>query len=462
MASRYVRSAGDFINAGRRLPMLLNATALFALWYGSETIFGASSEFVKGGFLGVIEDPFGGALCLFLYAIFFARRLYRENFLTLGDLFRDRYGKGVELLSAGIMMLSFIGWIAAQMVALGLLFQSIMGVTLATGTTIGAFIVGLYTLTGGMWAISVTDFLQSMVIIAGLIWIAVIMADLGGGVVNIVGNLPEEHFRLLPEARPLAILNYLAAWTVLGLGSLPSQDVFQRVNSARSERAAVWSTYLGASIYLLFAMLPLFIASAAKIIDPHIVAEDEQAIIPALVNQHAPLGAQVIFFGALISAILSTCSGAILAPASILSENVIRPLLGHRLSDRSMLRVLRLSVGLIAGAALAMSLSRKNIYELVAEASILLLVSLLVPMTAAVYRKRHSAAGAAFSMILGLLVWFTSEYIIETRVPSLIYGFCASLIAYWAGSRFDRESRSLSFLKIPWDLISIDKKTKKK
>jgi solute:Na+ symporter, SSS family len=194
-------------------------------------------------------------------------------------------------------------------------------------------------------------------------------------------------------------------------------------------------------------MIPLFIASAVRVINPDLAAGDAQALIPSLVSVHTPAAVQIIFFGALISAILSTCSGAILAPASILSENVIRPLLGRRLGERGLLRVLRLSVVLITGIALGMSLSRRNIYELVGESSILGLVSLLVPMTAAVYARKHSPTGAALSMLSGLLVWFTAEYLVETSIPSLVYGFSASLLAFVAGTWLDRSRHGEAIVK---------------
>ena len=98
IASRQVKTTGDFINAGRNLHPAVNTAALFALWFGSETVFGASAEFSEHGFSGVIEDPLGGVLCLLLVGIFFSKRLYRLNIYTIGDLFRIKYGPGVELL----------------------------------------------------------------------------------------------------------------------------------------------------------------------------------------------------------------------------------------------------------------------------------------------------------------------------------------------------------------------------
>ncbi|MBL0102270.1 MAG: hypothetical protein IPP49_21375 [Saprospiraceae bacterium] len=132
-ASRRVHNAGDFINAGRNLHPALNTAALFALWFGSETVFGASSEFAKHGIRGIIEDPLGGVLCLLLVGFFFSKKLYRLNLYTIGDLFRRSYGPKVEKLSTVLMIVSFIGYAAAQIVALGLLMQTLLDIELHGG-----------------------------------------------------------------------------------------------------------------------------------------------------------------------------------------------------------------------------------------------------------------------------------------------------------------------------------------
>lgn len=106
-AARRVKNSGDYLNAGRRIPLFMSSAALFALWFGSETIFGASSEFAQNGLLGVVEDPFGGALCLLLFGLIFSRKLYRMKLVTLGDLYRNRYGQKVELLASVAMLFTF-------------------------------------------------------------------------------------------------------------------------------------------------------------------------------------------------------------------------------------------------------------------------------------------------------------------------------------------------------------------
>lgn len=442
-ANRWVKSSKDFVQAGRNLPMFLNATALFALWFGSETVFGASSEFAQHGLLGVIEDPFGGVLCLLLFAVFFARRLYRLNILTLGDLFRNSYGKRVELISSVFMLITFFGYIAAQLVALALLLKSVTGLEQEYGVIICAVIVASYTFVGGMWAVSITDFLQSIFIVIGLVIFAVFITLEAGGLTTVFAAADENTFRFFPEGNTVEVTNWVAAWLTLGLGSLASQDIFQRVNSARSEKTAVRSTYLGAFLYLLFAMFPLYIVLAAKAIYPEYSQIngsgnefDAQEVIPLLVLNHAPVFVQVLLFGSLISAILSTCSGALLAPSSILSENIIKPAIKKELSDTQFLKIVRFSVIIIAFISTIMAVIRQDIYELVAESSILGIVSLLVPMVFALFWKKWvSEWGAFLAMFGGMISWIILEFFIQPEinsfVPALFISIFGMIIGKW-------------------------------
>src|SRR5690606_4548741 len=158
------------------------ASALFATWFGSETVFGATSEFVQGGLYHVIEDRFGAAMCLFLFGLFFARKLYKLKLLTLGDFFRVRYGRRTALVASVFLAVPYVGYIAAQLVAMGLILQVVGEVTLAEGIIISAVVVTVYTFVGGMWAITITDFIQTIIIIAGLAVVAVALSAKAGGV----------------------------------------------------------------------------------------------------------------------------------------------------------------------------------------------------------------------------------------------------------------------------------------
>ncbi len=433
LASRRVKTSGDFLLAGRSLPLFLSSSALFATWFGSETVFGASSEFLKEGLYGVIEDPFGAALCLVLFGMFFARKLYTMKLLTLGDFFKARFGKDTELVASIFLAPPYVGYIAAQLVAMGLIMNVVIGVAVWQGIVASAVIVTFYTYIGGMWAISITDFIQSIIIIIGLLLLAVALSEKAGGVFNVLSEVPAEKLRFLPPADFKEIVKYIAAWFVLGLGSIPSQDVFQRVMSSGSVSSAVRSCFIAAALYLTVAMLPLFISLCTKHLYPDQIAGDTQLALPNMVLQHTSMPIQILFFGSLLSAIMSTTSSAILAPAAIFSENLVKPLMKGKLSDAQLLKVTRISILVFSVIATVMACVRTNIYELVGESSVLSLVSLFAPLAFGLYWKKASPIGALLSMVTGMLTWIIFE-VLKTSWPSLIPALIVSLLAMVVGS----------------------------
>jgi SSS family transporter len=432
-ASKFVKGSNDFVLAGRSLPLFLSASALFATWFGSETIFGASSVYLEEGLQGVIEDPFGGALCLVLFGMFYLRPMYRMGVLTIGDVFKKIYGKQVEFLSTIFMVPVFFGYVAAQLVALSLLFGIVTGMSLTEGILLSAGIVVIYTFLGGMWAISITDFIQTIMIVLGLIVVAVLVTKDAGGVGVILDSATEESFQFLPDSGFDSWINYFGAWIIIGLGSIPSQDIYQRVMSAKSEKVAVQSTYLAGGFYLTFGLLPLFIALGAKALYPELYLENRQLMLPSMVLAHSGLPVQIIFFGALISAIMSTASSGMLAPAALISENLIKPLFKDKLTDKQLLIILRVSVLGVAILAVWMALQDSNIYELVAGASILMLVSLFIPLTTGLYWSKSSKIGAMLSMIIGMLTYLVVDNF-EPEIASHVYGLLASGLAMLIGS----------------------------
>ncbi len=420
--------------AGRSLPMLLSTSALFATWFGSETVFGASSEFLKGGLYAVIEDPFGAALCLILFGLFFARKLYNMNLLTLGDYFKVRYGKKTELMASVFLAPPYIGYIAAQLIAMGLILNVVTGMAVWQGVVVSSFVVTFYTFIGGMWAISITDFVQSIIIILGLLALAVVLSREVGGVINVLREVQPENFRFFPKAEWKEVITYIAAWSVLGLGSLPSQDVFQRSMSSASANTAVRSCFYAAGLYLTVAMLPLFISLCTKQLYPNYMQGDTQLTLPNMVMKHTSLAVQILFFGSLLSAIMSTTSSAILAPAAIFSENLVRPLLKEKLSDRHMLVLTRASVLVFSSIATVMACFRSNIYKLVGDSSVLSLVTLLAALVFGLYWRKANSIGAILSMITGFFTWIVFEFIYDTQLPSLVPATIVSIVSLVVGS----------------------------
>ena len=286
VAARRVHSANDYITAGRSLPMSMVIAMVFATWFGAETVLGISATFLDEGFRGLISDPLGAALCLVLFGLIYALPLYRLNLLTLGDYFHVRYNKRSEMILSLCIVLSYLGWVSAQITALGLVFNVLSDdlISIQAGMLIGAAVVLTYTLLGGMWSVAVTTCLQMVVIVVGLLLVTATASDMAGGVSYVISEAAAAgKLEWLPTLSTVDLLGWLAALFTLALGSIPQQDVFQRVNTSRNERVAVWGTTIGGLGYFFFAAVPLILAFSASLIDPELtarlMAEDTQLVL---------------------------------------------------------------------------------------------------------------------------------------------------------------------------------------
>ncbi|HEU4441997.1 MAG TPA: sodium:solute symporter family protein [Burkholderiales bacterium] len=451
-AARRVHNSRDYVVAGRSLPLYMSAATVFATWFGAETVLSVSATFAKDGLGGIIADPFGASFCLVFVALFFARAFYRMDLLTIGDFYRKRYNKTVEVITSVAITASYLGWTSAQLTALGLVFWVLSGgaISLNTGILIGAAIVVVYTIFGGMWSVALTDLFQSVVILLGLTAVAWLVGDMAGGPAKVIAAASEAgKFEFWPKAGAKEWLAFLAAWMTLAIGSIPQQDVFQRVTSAKDEKTAVRGTLIGAAVYFCFAFVPIFIAFAALVIDPGyeklFAAEDAreiQRILPDLILNKTPVWAQVLFFGALLSAILSTASGALIAPTSLFTENVVRPFV-RGMSDRQFMLLLRVILVTFTLAALLFALNSKStMYEMVQNAYKVTLVSCIVPLAAGIFWKRANIPGAVLSVVFGLLSWTIAEWLTtdDTVIPAQLVGLAFSIIGMVLGSLVPRAS----------------------
>jgi SSS family solute:Na+ symporter len=444
-AARRVHNARDFVVAGRSLPLYMSFALVFATWFGAETVLGVSATFLKEGMGGIVADPFGFSMCLVLVALFFARAFYRLNLLTIGDFYRKRYNKPVEVATSVCITLSYLGWTSAQFTALGFVFHALSGgaIPLEWGIALGAGAVLVYTLLGGMFSIAYTDLFQTTIIIIGMVYLAFLLGGMAGGPAAVLAHAAQaDKFQFWPKPELKEMLAFLAAFLTAALGSIPQQDVFQRVTSAKDADTAVRGTMLGGIVYFGMAFVPIYLAYSALLIDPQMVEpllagddNENQLILPKLILGHTPMFAQVMFFGALLSAIMSSASGALLAPTSLFTENVLRPFVPH-MSDRQFLLTLRLVLVIFALAVLAFALqSDASIYQMVQNAYKVTLVSAFAPLVMGLFWKRATTAGALLSVVLGLATWLLMEVAApEALVPPQLVGLAASFLGMVVGS----------------------------
>ena len=412
-AAKRVNNSADFAVAGRHLPLVMIVTTTFATWFGSETVLGIPAKFVNSGLNGVVEDPFGAGSCLILVGIFFAAKLYKMNLLTISDYFRERFGTRVAVLCSIIIMLSYLGWVSAQVTALGLVFNLLSNgaISIPVGMVIGVSAILAYTLFGGMWSVAVTDFIQMIILVVGLSTIAVFAANLAGGADKVVAlAVSKDLFRFFPEPSFKDIVFFFAAAITIMLGSIPQQDVFQRVMSAKDENAATKGPIIGGICYILFAFVPMFLVASALVIMPEqsaaLLKDDPQKVLPTLVMTHMPFLMQVLFFGALLAAIQSAASATLLAPSVTFVENIWRQWHPH-MGDKQELKTMRITVLCFAVLVLIYAISSQgtSIYEMVSGAYQVTLVGAFVPLVCGLYWKRATTQGALAAIGFGIGTW---------------------------------------------------------
>ncbi|HNC85039.1 MAG TPA: sodium:solute symporter family protein, partial [Nitrospira sp.] len=415
-AATRVHNTKDFAVAGRSLPLPVVTATVFATWFGAETVLGISATFVKDGLRAVVADPFGSSLCLILAGLWFARRLYRLNLLTIGDFYRLRYNRAVEVLCTLCIVASYLGWVSAQIKALGLVFNVVTdgAMSQSAGMVLGAVIVLTYTTFGGMFSVAILDFVQITIIMGGMLYIGSVISGLAGGVGTVVTHAAAAgKLDFFPPAQIEAWIPFVGAWVTMMFGSIPQQDVFQRITSARNEDTAVRGSVLGGTLYFVFAFVPMFLAYSATLIDPAQVAglleRDSQLILPTLIVQHTPMAAQIIFFGALLSAIMSCSSATLLAPSVAFSENIVKSLM-PTISDRGLLSVMRSVLAGFTALVLLFALnSEASIFKMVESAYKVTLVAAFVPLLAGLYWTRATTQGAICAIVSGLTTWLVLE-----------------------------------------------------
>ena len=432
-ASKKIKTSDDFTLAGKNLSTSFVAITLFATWFGSSQIMGNPSYFIRDGFSSYVTLILSGGICLIIVGQFYARKLYRMNLVTVNDFFRIRYNKPIEITSSILMILAYPHWIAAQFVALAYLFNAVIGIPIEYGIFIGAVIVVIYTYIGGMWAVAYTDMIQSIMILLGLIILLVELLNRTDGLMPIFENQPEPFFSLIPTGGVEAWSDYIALLLAFVVGAIPVQEIYQRVFSAKNERAARNGLFFGALLLIVITSIPMIIGLGGVYLYPELLGNrDNQDIIPTLVNTMTSVPVQILFYGALISAILSTSSGAMLAPATVIGENLIKPY-AHKLTDKQLLLYTRLSVILVALSSCYFAFDDTDIVGLVEASLSLILVCLFAPFTFGLFWKKANVTGAWLSIGIGGLTWLMC-FIFNTRIDPTIYGTIASCLSMVIGS----------------------------
>lgn len=410
--ARKSSSEADYLLAGRSLGPWMGTFSVFATWYGAETCIGAAGEAYGQGLAGVVSDPFGYTFGIVLTGVFFAAALWKRGLTTLADLFRQRYGIGVERMASVIMIPGSVMWAAAQVRAFGQVLASSSEIGLFAALTLAAIVVVAYTAVGGMWVDAVTDLVQGIVLIAGVVLLFVVFVNLGG--IEAIRNLPPEK---------LSFTHGHSWWQTFDLLAVPifstiaAQELVSRILAMRGAKLAGGATITAGLMYMVLGTLPVMVGlGAAAFIGAD--KDPEQALSRFAASQ-LPLPLYILFLAALVSAILSTLSGALLVAGSLAAHNIVSPLLPG-INEKGRLKANRIAVVALGVVAYVIALSSESMYALVQEASALGSSGVLVMMLFALWGPRIGGAACGYAaLIAGTGVYLLGNHVWEMESPYL-------------------------------------------
>ncbi|MBR2357003.1 MAG: sodium:solute symporter family protein [Lentisphaeria bacterium] len=429
-SGRKVKNLGDFIVAGRRLPLWMATATLLATWFGAGSSMGVAATVYSGDLRDVIADPFGASISLILAGVFVVGVLRKLNCMTVTDIIQKKYGRSAGIYASLWLIPVYIGWLGAQVLGLGTLLNLLTGIDLFYARIIGAAVVLFYTVTGGMWAVTITDVVQVVLIVAGLFIIVPGAVQMSGGLDAVLNN-PAADLSLAPAAdtagKPLSIVNYIGSWIIMGLGCMVGQDLIQRSLASKDDKVAISSSVISGFLYFMIALIPITIGLAAKILLPKWGITAEVMGGTNLSNQVLPrvaigvMGAihpvlLTLFISALISAIMSSADSSLLAASSLLVNNVIYPLRPEA-SEKSILLFTRIATVLLLVIATFLAMKVESIYALMVSCWSSQLVVVFIPVIAAIYFPKASGNTIWCTMIVSTSVWLAYIFITGMGIP---------------------------------------------
>jgi SSS family solute:Na+ symporter len=437
LASRRIRTIEDYLVAGRRMPLFLAVPTIVATWFGAGSCMGVSGTVYSHGFYGVLSDPFGCFLALIISGLFFAIPFRRLGLLTIADVLRHAFGAAFEKVSTLLTIPFYLGTLAGQMLAMGYLFSIVSGEAVEGGILLGSLIVLLYTVTGGMWAVTVTDFVQLGVLVVGLGLVGFICIEHSKDLSLVSRTFLHEFTTLVPNTGSDTHWSaYLGRICMTGLGAIMGQDIIQRFMASRTEKVARFSAITAGFVYLALGMIPLFVGIAGRDILPDL--QKPEQLIPLLAQQYlSPLGFTIFTCG-LLAAIMSTADSYLLAGTSLVVNNILLKRYPMK-TEKNKIKLLRWTNVVYALMAVGLALSGSTIFDLMVHSGVTLFVSIFVPTCAALFWKSTNRSAAWGSLIGGLVGWlgfvffrsfaFVQSYE-ELYFSAAFFGAIISLISF--------------------------------
>lgn len=432
-----VETSKGYLVANRNVGPVLIGGTLFATFWGGGTLLGGAGAAYGGHMLATIADPWASGITLLLMAVFFVTILRKMKIASLGEMYYLRYGSKGALVASLLSLPTLIFWTSVQILAISKILNVLVGIPGVESAIIAGMIVIIYTYLGGMLAVIITDNIQMVLILLGLAVLIPTGIAYVGGFDVIAANTPTDFWSILPSDNSpsgigwtvTGIMAWFAAWCGMGLGSLASLDISQRVFCARDDQAARQGLLLGTGLYWVAGLGPIFLGLLGIVmvntgmIDGTILAEDPELIVPFLAKTLLSPWMMALFVGSLMAAIMSTASSAIFASAAVISTNFVHGAVSDHIRDeKAVLRFTRFLVVIIGLFCIGISFCAPGLYDLMIFGFTLLFACLFWAVVCGLFWKRANAPGAIASMLGGLATTIIGIIVlsIQQGAPTLV------------------------------------------
>jgi SSS family solute:Na+ symporter len=435
-SSKKIKSNEDFVVAGRRLGPILLAGTL------------AATEIGGGSSLGVVEKSYGSwGLSASWYVIamgvafiilsIFAPKLRRAEVKTVPEYFRRRYGKASGLITTLIMMIPLIGLTAIQFIASATILSIMLGMSYSLAVTIVAIVITIYAIMGGLWSVTLTDFVQVFLIVIGMALAIPFSLNLAGGMDNVVANVPEGTFNMFKGISPSTIIAlivmYIASFSV-------GQEAVSRFYAARDEKTAVQGSIISAIINLVFAFIPtilgiitLALVNMGKIDSGVIMQGGARYALPHLAMNTMPAVVIGILFAGIISATMSSADSDLLGAGAIFGNEVYKVYINKDADNKNVMKVTKITMAIIGLLAYLFALfNTGSIINVLMFAFSLRAAGAFFPYVIGLYWKKASSAGTIASLVLGSVVLIILEQtgIEPLGLEPILWALPISLISF--------------------------------
>jgi Na+/proline symporter len=392
----------NFLVAGRGLALPLAGATLMAQSVDSNATLGNTDLSSEFGFWAGAALPIGLSLCLLLTGLFLAKPMNRMGLITIPDFYRLKYGRTVELVAACIMSVSFSFLLAGNLVAGGYMFQNFLGLSYFGGITLLAVLVFAYTVSGGLFAVAYTDFIQVFIALLGSWGLLIyVLANFG---LDIAPGMGPGGLDQLTAVSSGAAINW-ASIIALGFGNMVAIDFMARIFAAESPATAQRACLLASAGTLIIGIPFSIIALGAGGIFSQMGITADGPVLFALLDNVVPPALGLLVLAAILSASLSTADGAILGTSSVLAHNVmgIRQAGSHGAGgDRLLLitRIMAIAITLL-GVFLGLRVPQTGVLLLLAFD--MSFAGLVVPLIGGLFWPKATRQGALACILAGSL-----------------------------------------------------------